>query len=188
MKHILIFDNKKLKIIFKKINYYKLSFKNGVFLLIAPYSFDKDKIERIIKKHRRWFKNRIIEYNTFHQKKKYLKFIHRSESEFESIVLNLLIEGSRKMGVKFGEIKFKYLKSRWGSCSLKGKITINLYLRLFPYRLIEYVVYHELAHLKHHNHGKEFKNFLSKFIYDWKDRRNELKLWGNLLKESYHLS
>ncbi len=179
------FENREFTIIYKKSRHYKLSFKNGRFFLSVPIKYNKEKIREIIRKHKRWIKNREREYKNFQLQKDKLKLYERDDSEFEAIVLYLLSEGSKRMGVKYSDIKFKYMRSRWGSCSLKGKITINRYLKFFPYRLIEYVVFHELAHLKYHNHGKEFKNFLSGCIEDWRERKEELKIWGKLLRERY---
>ena len=177
------FENREFTIIYKKSRYYKLSFKDGRFFLSVPIKYNKEKIKKIIQKHKRWIKNREREYINFQLQKDKLKLYERDDFELETLVFHLLSEGSKMMGVKYSDIKFKYMRSRWGSCSLKGKITINRYLKFFPHKLIEYVVFHELAHLKYHNHGKEFKNFLSKYINDWKARRDELKLWGNILKE-----
>ena len=56
------------------------------------------------------------------------------------------------------------MKSRWGSCSKKGKITLSTELIKLPDIYIEYVIIHELCHLKHHNHGKEYYKLLSESI------------------------
>ncbi len=67
------------------------------------------------------------------------------------------------------------MKSRWGSCSRKGIITLSSELIKLPDVFIEYVIIHELCHLEHHNHGKEYYKLLSKLFPDWKNVRKELK-------------
>jgi predicted metal-dependent hydrolase len=67
------------------------------------------------------------------------------------------------------------MKSRWGSCSRKGIITLSTELVKLPDIFIEYVIIHELCHLEHHNHGKEYYKLLSKLFPDWKHVRKELK-------------
>lgn len=67
------------------------------------------------------------------------------------------------------------MKSRWGSCSRKGKITLSTELIKLPDIYIEYVMIHELCHLKHHNHGKEYYNLLSELFPDWKKIRKDLR-------------
>ena len=73
------------------------------------------------------------------------------------------------------EFSVKALKRRCGSCSSKGKITISSELIKLDDIYLEYVILHELCHLRHHNHGKEFYKLLSEVFPDWKQRRSELK-------------
>jgi hypothetical protein len=67
------------------------------------------------------------------------------------------------------------MKSRWGSCSRKGLITLSTELIKLPDIYIEYVIIHELCHLKHHNHGREYYNLLSELFPDWKKVRKDLR-------------
>jgi len=67
------------------------------------------------------------------------------------------------------------LKSRWGSCTSKGKITLNSELVKLDHLLIEYVIIHELCHLKFHNHGANFYNLLAELVPDYKSIRKELR-------------
>jgi predicted metal-dependent hydrolase len=80
---------------------------------------------------------------------------------------------SEKMHKKI-EFKFRKMKSRWGSCSSKGLITFNKDLIRAPKEAIDYLIVHELCHLKHHNHGEDFYKELSRIIPDWKIRRKML--------------
>lgn len=69
----------------------------------------------------------------------------------------------------------KKLKSRWGSCSSKGVITISSELIKLDPKFTRYVITHELCHLKHHNHGKEFYLLLAELLPDYKSIRKELR-------------
>jgi predicted metal-dependent hydrolase len=69
----------------------------------------------------------------------------------------------------------KPLKSRWGSCSSKGRITISSELIKLKPEFAEYVIIHELCHLKHHNHGKEYYRLLEELVPDYKAIREELR-------------
>lgn len=67
------------------------------------------------------------------------------------------------------------MKSRWGSCTARSRaLRFNLHLARVPERCIEYVVVHELAHLKVPNHSAAFWNRVGSFLPDWKERRREL--------------
>ncbi|HLX54431.1 MAG TPA: SprT family zinc-dependent metalloprotease [Aquella sp.] len=73
------------------------------------------------------------------------------------------------------KIVIKKMKTRWGSCStVKGFINLNLDLIKKPRYAIEYVILHELVHLIHYNHDKNFYNFLSSHMPDWQIRRSRL--------------
>jgi predicted metal-dependent hydrolase len=67
------------------------------------------------------------------------------------------------------------MKSRWGSCSKKGIITLSTELIKLPDIFISYVIVHELCHLKHHNHGKDYYLLLSELFPEWKQVRKKLR-------------
>jgi len=67
-----------------------------------------------------------------------------------------------------------FMRSQWGSCSTNGKISLNTHLIKTPVELLDYVLLHELCHLKHHNHGKRFYSLMSFHMPDWESRRKHL--------------
>lgn len=67
-------------------------------------------------------------------------------------------------GVLINAIRVKKVKTRWGSCSSKSNINLSLYLMLLPDDLIDYVILHELAHIKHQNHSAAFWNHLEDLL------------------------
>lgn len=82
---------------------------------------------------------------------------------------------SQIMGLDYTEIKFRKMKSRWGSCSSKKVLTFNTELVKIKKELIDYVIVHELAHLKHMNHSKLFHSLVDKYLPNSKDYRRELR-------------
>lgn len=72
-------------------------------------------------------------------------------------------------------VVIKKLKTAWGKCNSKRKITINPDLMKYDQRVIDYVVLHEFCHLRYMNHSKDFWNMVSKYMPDYKLLRNELK-------------
>jgi predicted metal-dependent hydrolase len=66
------------------------------------------------------------------------------------------------------------MKTRWGSCGHSGRILLNPRLVQTPLSCIDYVILHELCHLKEHNHSKEYYQLLDQVLPTWRDRRQKL--------------
>jgi predicted metal-dependent hydrolase len=73
------------------------------------------------------------------------------------------------------QVAVRSMRSRWGSCTINGKITLTTRLVTAPLALIDYVAVHELCHLKERNHGPRFYQLLVQLMPDWKERKNQLK-------------
>lgn len=84
-------------------------------------------------------------------------------------------ELSRLNMIDFNKLTIKNIKSRWGSCSKNNNINLSLYLMLLPKEIIDYVILHELAHVKIKNHSKHYWDLLIKMNVDAKVLDKELK-------------
>lgn len=81
-----------------------------------------------------------------------------------------------KKGIRYPEIKFRKMISRWGSCHTKrGILTFNINLMYAPVECIEYVVHHEFTHFIQPNHSNKFYDEIVKVCPNWKDCRKKLK-------------
>lgn len=87
----------------------------------------------------------------------------------------------RFIGKAVGDIRIKEQKSRWGSCSSRGNLNFNWKIVMAPDDIIDYLVVHELCHLLHMNHSKEFWESVEKIIPDYKEKEKWLKEKGTLL-------
>ena len=65
-------------------------------------------------------------------------------------------------------VTLRVMQSRWGSCSPNGRVTLNPLLVRAPREAIDYVIVHELCHLRHHHHGPAFYRLLDQYVPDWK--------------------
>lgn len=77
--------------------------------------------------------------------------------------------------------RLRFMRSQWGSCSVSGKIALNTHLIKTPRRLIEFVVLHELCHLRQHDHGRRFYGLMATHMSDWTARSTELDLFMPVL-------
>ncbi|MBA2861852.1 M48 family metallopeptidase [Methanococcus maripaludis] len=120
-----------------------------------------------------YFNLHISEIDDFEKKKKIIQKFYRKHAEIE---LFEIFKNSYMVVTKnIPDFAVRKMKKRWGSCSFhKNKIILNERLIEKPKECIEYVVFHELAHLKYPNHSKEFYNYLTELMPDWKNRKIKL--------------
>ena len=105
--------------------------------------------------------------------KKELELFFRNFSE-RILKEKTLIE-SKKMNLKVKEIKVRSYKNRWGSCFSNGKISYNWKLIMAPEKIINYVIIHELCHLIHFNHSRDYWREVSKKLPNYKESKEWLK-------------
>lgn len=75
----------------------------------------------------------------------------------------------------YGAISVKDMKSRWGSCSSTGRMSFHYRLMFLPIKLADYIIVHELCHLKELNHSSKFWRLVAEQIPDYRRRREALK-------------
>lgn len=82
---------------------------------------------------------------------------------------------AEKNGFKFNKITIRGQKTRWGSCSRRGNLSFNYRLMQYPVNVIDYVLIHELCHLKEMNHSKRFWGLVGEILPNYAELRNYLK-------------
>ncbi|MDD4778185.1 MAG: SprT family zinc-dependent metalloprotease [Fermentimonas sp.] len=102
-------------------------------------------------------------------------YLYMAKVKFPQIVNPVIQKFNKVYNVSPNKIAVKHMKSRWGSCSSKGSVSLNSKLIQAPVRCIEYVMVHELCHLIHFNHSRDFYSLLSEVVPDWKERKKELR-------------
>ena len=98
------------------------------------------------------------------------------------ILTAVAAETAIRMNVSYKSVGVTSARGRWGSCSGDNAIHFSFRLIYAPKDVIEYVVVHELAHTKHHNHSPLFWAEVEKFVPDWKKKRAWLKQNGGFME------
>ncbi|MDD2665511.1 MAG: M48 family metallopeptidase [Methanocellales archaeon] len=165
----------------RRVKYPRLEFKTGRLLLVLP-EHQKNPAE-IIEKHKDWIheKNRIIQAALRDSKKKNL--VERSEDKFKQLVNSIASNYSEEGDFHINHIYFRKMNSNWGSCSSKKNMTFNTLMRYLPQKMIDYIVYHELIHLKEKRHNEHFWKTISKKFPDYEKKEKELLTYWFQIQE-----
>lgn len=92
---------------------------------------------------------------------------------------------SQQMGLSYNRVFIRNQKSRWASCSYRRNLNFNWRLVMVPEPVLDYVVVHELCHLKEMNHSKSFWNLVGRYCPDWREYRKWLDNHCEELKVSF---
>ena len=138
----------------------------------APLRISQKEIDKILFEKKAWLEQTIISQR---ENKKHIK--DYSDDDIKILrkkakeILPLKVEYYAKiMQVEPASVKINSAKKRYGSCSGTNNLNFSLYLMDKDERFVDYVVVHELAHIKHHNHSKDFYKFIEHFMPDYKER------------------
>ena len=96
---------------------------------------------------------------------------HRAHIHLGAQLMSLVSEH----GFSVSGLSFRKQRSRWGSCSSKGRISLNLKLLFLPPELVRYIMIHELCHTLHMNHSKQFWGAVARFDPDWQEHDRRMK-------------
>lgn len=165
------------KVIYSNRRTVSLSIKDENLIVRAPYGVTKTQIEKIIISHSKWIEKHIEKQKDRKQKygeltEEKIKLLRKTAKK---ILPNKVAYYAEIMGLKYGRITITGAKTRFGSCSAKGNLSFSYLLMQYPEEAIDYVVVHELAHLKEMNHSAKFYKIVESVLPDYKERKKLLK-------------
>ena len=96
-------------------------------------------------------------------------------------LLKLANKKAKQTNKTINKLVLKDTRSRWGSCSTKNNLNFNWRVIMAPFEIMDYLVSHEVAHLTHHDHSKEFWNLVGKLHPNYKQNRQWLQTHGDKL-------
>ena len=144
--------------------------ENGVEIRTPFYKKDSD-VQKIIHDQKLWiYKKQLL----FKDRKKQRKRLYKTKLK-DTYLEKRAQKLATKIGIKPSKIVVKSLKSRWGSATEKGAVTLNSNLLKAPKEVIDYIIIHELCHLKIRNHSFRYWNLVRKFMPNYLEKQNWLE-------------
>jgi predicted metal-dependent hydrolase len=163
----------------KKINKTNIIKENKILFLGEYYNL----VIKESKLHNIYIDNKNLVINSLCLEDEYIRneIMNWYRKLATDIIGNRVMEISNKILLKPSKIIIKNQKSLWGSCNSKKEIRLNWRLVLMPYFVIDYIIIHELCHIIHMNHSKDFWDLVKQYCPNYKESKNWLKENGAML-------
>lgn len=149
-----------------------MTFKNKKLFIKAPFFATKSMIEKFITKNQDWVKEQqrkqkesVLDISKAWEYKKQARLYIVPRVEYYA----------EKFGFNYNKIRITSAVTRWGSCSSKKNLNFSYRLILTPKEMVDYVIVHELCHLRQMNHSKKFWKEVGTIMPDYKRREQRLK-------------
>lgn len=158
---------------------------DGQVVVRAPRGCQKAYLEEVLRKRKDWILQKQAELQTAARVREHLQPSQEEKARYLAAARAIFPERAAyfaaKMGVTYGRITIREQKTRWGSCSSKKNLNFNWKLLRAPKEVLDYVVVHELAHLKEMNHSRKFYQLIENIMPDYREQERWLKENGKYL-------
>ncbi len=162
----------------------RIAVSGGRVVVTAPPRMEASHLDRLVARYEPWIVKALrrqarltagvkLAHDTFDKN----EFAARAKA----LVKERYLAIAAAHGVRLGHISVKKMRSRWGSCSGQGNISINLLLGHLPPELLAYVVVHEICHLVHHNHSPRFWALVAAHEGAFKTHKAALRRYSHFL-------
>jgi predicted metal-dependent hydrolase len=150
----------------------------GQLIVTIPFFTNPKKIEDLLRKKSDWILKNILRL----EKNKIASLPHASRKDYQAkkevarkLVFEKIYHFNRHYKLNFNKVSIRNQKTRWGSCSKSGNLNFNYRIVYLPEKLADYLVIHELCHLKEHNHGSKFWELVASALPENRILRKELR-------------
>ena len=148
----------------------------GTVILTVPHRMGASAIESFLVRQGQWLRHAIARMMQFKAlpvsgRRAYLK--HKEDAR--AFVCERALYWNQRYGYTYQRIAIKNSRRTWGSCSRKGNLNFSYALLFLPRELADYVIVHELCHLKERNHAKDFWKLVAHTLPNYIQLRRELR-------------
>jgi len=149
----------------------------GNFVVSAPRWYPIYLINKFIEEKSQWIWEKLnnIDFESFSQNEKKSQMDYKKNKDLARKIIGERVEFfNQHYKFSFRRISVKNQKTCWGSCSQKGNLNFNYKIINLPERERDYVIFHELCHLKELNHSDKFWNLVAELFPDYKKIRKKI--------------
>lgn len=153
----------------------------GNVVVTVPVFFKATYIEKFVTEQSSWILRSITRLKNTKKplpKKEALLVFKKYKNTAKIFVEERIKFFNQYYNLKYKKITIRDQKTRWGSCSKEGNLSFNYKILHLPLHLADYIVVHELCHLRELNHSQKFWNLVATTFPNYKILRQELKLKG----------
>ncbi|PIQ80052.1 MAG: metal-dependent hydrolase [Parcubacteria group bacterium CG11_big_fil_rev_8_21_14_0_20_41_14] len=151
---------------------------DGSVVVTTPFDLKENVAERFIREKTEWLFYKIAYFKQF-QGKPIARFSREDYLKYKDKALEMAVERvnyfNKIYKYDFNTINIKNQKTRWGSCSKKGNLNFNYKLLFLPEKVRDYIIVHELCHLREFNHSRKFWNLVDRTFSDHREIKAELR-------------
>ena len=140
---------------------------DGRVLVRAPRRMTSVEIRRFVKSKATWIEAHVVSMEGNRSPILTASELESLREQTRILVTERSDHFATMLGVTYGRITIRAQHTRWGSCSSKGNLNFNLLLALMPPQIVDYVVVHELCHLRQMNHSPRFWALVASILPDY---------------------
>ena len=160
--------------------------RDGNVIVRAPMLCTKKEIESALRKAEGWIERTRAKLDRVKAEAEGAGALSEADirklgADMLRVLPEKLMRYSALLDVEYGRVSVRNQRSKWGSCSAKGNLNFNCLLMLAPEEVMDYVIVHELCHLKHPDHSKAFWAEVESVDPDYKAHKKWLKDHGGAL-------
>ncbi len=152
---------------------------DGNCMVTLPWRMSFWDAEKFIQQNSQWVLDKMKAMKKIGRKSLFSRYNRdeylRLKEYARDFVTRRLEKYSEFYGFEYNSVAIRNQKTRWGSCSSKGNLNFNYKIILLPSRHADYIIVHELCHLKEFNHSKRFWNLVSETIPEYERIKNQLQ-------------
>lgn len=154
-------------------------YAEGKVVVTQPYAIDDSAVEKYLNSKKDWLYKKLEGYRAQSEKMAYQsKNDDLAKHKVDAYILarSKLQQWNKLLGFAYSDVIIKDLKTRWGSCSPNGELTFNYRILFLPDDLQDYVIAHELCHLRVLNHTKRFWQLVESVLPNYQELAKTLRM------------